>query len=79
MNANVTTAGKAMELLRPFPFVPFRELTREAVKSYVDAQKALMNVMAKPVAERARPEKPGRRAKRPVRAARKAAAAAASA
>jgi hypothetical protein len=31
--------------------VPFTELTREGVKSYVDAQKALMNVMVKPAGE----------------------------
>jgi len=49
MSANVKTAGKTIDLLKPFPFVPLNELTREAVKSYVDAQKALMNVMVKPV------------------------------
>jgi len=48
VNANVKTAGKAMELLQPFPSLPLSELTREAVKSYVEAQKALMDVMVKP-------------------------------
>lgn len=47
MNAGVKTAGKTLELLRPFPFLPLGELTREGVKSYVDAQKELMDVMAK--------------------------------
>ena len=42
MNTSVKTVGKTMELLKPFPFLPVSELTREAVKSYVDAQKALM-------------------------------------
>lgn len=51
VNANVKTAGRAAKLLRPFPFVPFAEMTREGVKSYVDAQKALMNTVAKPAAE----------------------------
>jgi hypothetical protein len=51
MNANVKNAGKALQLLKPFPFVPLTELTREGVKSYVDAQKALMNVMVKPASE----------------------------
>src|SRR4029079_17566162 len=51
MNANVKTAGKVPELLKPFPFVPFTELTREGEKSYVDAQKPLMNVMVKPAGE----------------------------
>src|SRR5208282_1005911 len=47
MNAGVKTAGKTLELLRPFPFLPLAELTREGVKSYVDAQKELMDVMAR--------------------------------
>jgi hypothetical protein len=47
MNAGVKTAGKTLEILKPFPFLPVSELTREAVKSYVDAQKALMDVMVK--------------------------------
>jgi hypothetical protein len=48
MNTSMKTAGKTMELLKPFPFLPVSDLTREAVKSYVDAQKALMDVMVKP-------------------------------
>jgi len=48
MNADVKSAGKAVELLRPFPFLPLAELTREGVKSYVDAQKALVDVVVKP-------------------------------
>jgi hypothetical protein len=51
MNAGVKTAGKAANLLRPFPFVPFAEMTREGVKSYVDAQKAMMDTVVKPMAE----------------------------
>lgn len=52
MNATVKTAGSTLELLRPLPFVPLPELTREGVKKrYVDAQKALMEAVAKPVGE----------------------------
>lgn len=47
MNAGAQTAGKALDLLKPFPFLPLNELTREVVKSYVDAQKSLMDVMVK--------------------------------
>ena len=47
MNSNMQTAEKAMKLVRPFPFPPLNELTREVVKSYVDAQKALMEVVVK--------------------------------
>jgi len=71
MNANVKTAGKTLELLRPFPFLPLAELTREGVKSYVDAQKALMDMMVKRVAH-----KPEARRKPPVRARKEKAAAA---
>jgi len=63
MNANVKTAGKTLELLRPFPFLPLAELTREGVKSYVDAQKELMDVMVKP-GEHKRAHKVEHRAKR---------------
>lgn len=64
MNANVKSAGKALESLKPFPFLPLAELTREGVKSYVDAQKALMDTVVRPVAEHKPPAKPVRRAKK---------------
>ncbi len=75
MNASVKTAGKTLELLRPFPFLPLAELTREGVKSYVDAQKELMDVMVTPNGEHKRAHKPERHAKRSPKS--KAAAAAA--
>jgi len=64
MNTGVKTAGKALEMLKPFPFVPLGELTREGVKSYVDAQRALMDVMVRPT-EHKRPavKHPGRHAR----------------
>jgi hypothetical protein len=68
MNAGVKTAGKTLELLRPFPFLPLAELTREGVKSYVDAQKELMDVMVKP-GEHKRVHKVERHAKRKAAAA----------
>jgi len=74
MNTSVKTAGKTLELLRPFPFLPLAELTREGVKSYVDAQKELIDVMVKPGVEHKRAHKPEHRAKRSPK---KAAAAAA--
>ncbi|HET7441066.1 MAG TPA: hypothetical protein VFJ47_07180 [Terriglobales bacterium] len=77
MNANVKTAGKAMEIFRPFPFLPLSELTREAVKSYVDAQKALMDAMVHPAGAKA--VRTERHAKRPARAAKKEVAVAATA
>lgn len=65
MNTNVKTAGKAMDLLTPFPFLPLAELTREGVRSYVDAQKALMDVVAKPAKHVGKKE---RHPKRPMHA-----------
>jgi hypothetical protein len=61
MNAGVKTAGKAIELLKPFPFVPLAELTREGVQSYVDAQRALMDVMVKQNKHAVKPRHPGKR------------------
>lgn len=74
MSANVKTAGKTIDLLKPFPFLPLNELTREAVKSYVDAQKALMNVMVKPVNGQ-KPAPKVRVARKPMAKAKAAAAA----
>ena len=68
MNTGVKTAGKALELLKPFPFVPLGDLTREGVKSYVDAQRALMDVMVRPVAEHKRASTGKRPAKRTAHA-----------
>ena len=69
MNAGVKTAGKALEILKPFPFLPVSELTREAVKSYVDAQKALMDVMVRPP-NGAKTPKADRHVRRPVKKAK---------
>jgi len=49
MTATVRTTGNSLELLRPFPTVPFAELIQEGVKSYVDSQKALMDAVVRPV------------------------------
>ena len=78
MNANVKTAGKTLELLRPFPALQLGEQTREGVKSYVDAQRALMDVIAKPSNGRHEAKhvaKTVHHAKRPVHAKRAAATA----
>jgi len=74
MNTNVKTAGKALELLKPFPFVPLADLTREGVKSYVDAQRALMDVMVKPAGEHKRAPKPRHLGNRNARSKKMAAA-----
>jgi hypothetical protein len=65
VNENLKTAGKAAKLLPPFPFVPFAEMTRGGVKSYVDAQKAMMETVVKPTAVHKPAGKPVQRRKRP--------------
>jgi hypothetical protein len=77
MNANVKTAGRTLQLLRPFPLIPLTELTREGVKSYVDAQKALMDAVVKPAGERVRVGRAVRRVRKPATRMKKVAAAAA--
>jgi len=77
MDANVKTAGKALDLIQPLAFPRLGELTREAVKSYVDAQRALMDVIVKPTNGHKPAAKRERHAKRPVGAAKKAPEAAA--
>lgn len=66
MNANVKTAGKALEVLKPFPLRPLEELTSEGVKTYLDAQEALMDFIVKPATEHKHGAKAKRRAKRPA-------------
>lgn len=68
MNANVKVAGRTMELMTPLPLVPLAELTREGVKSYVDAQRALVDVIVHPGNGHkhpapARPKRPAGKAK----------------
>jgi hypothetical protein len=64
VNANMKTAGKTLELLRPFPFLPLAELTREGVKSYIDTQKALIDVVVKPTREHKPVSRTARRVKK---------------
>jgi len=69
MNDSVKTAGKTLELVKPFPFLPLAELTREGVKSYVDAQKELMSVIVKPGTEHHAPKAEHRTKRTPKKAA----------
>ena len=78
MNANVKATGRALQLIKPFPFVRVAELTRKGVKGYVDAQKALMDVMLKHRTGHKLEAKPVHRAKRAARPPKKASAAAAA-
>jgi hypothetical protein len=66
MNANLKTASRTMDILRPLPVLPLSEWTREGVQSFVDAQKALMDAVTKP-GNGFKPAPKGRRAANPMR------------
>jgi len=62
MNVNLKAAGRTMDVLSPLPIVPFSDLTRKGVQSFVEAQKALMEAVTRPreasrVAKHRRPKK----------------------
>ncbi|MGA2905611.1 MAG: hypothetical protein ABSD98_17435 [Candidatus Korobacteraceae bacterium] len=49
VNVGMRAAGRTMNMIAPFPFVPIPDLTREGVKSFVTAEKALIDtVMHRP-------------------------------
>jgi hypothetical protein len=69
-------------MVKPLPFVSVSELTREGIKSFVEAQKALMDVVRKPThgathETKTHTTKAHRRARRSVHHAKAAAATAA--
>ena len=70
LNAQVKTTSQAMDLLQPFPFLPLNQLTRELVKSYVEAQKALMEVVIKPPLGAKTTQRARRPAHKPVKRAK---------
>ena len=48
MNVNLKTAARSLELIAPSRLLPMANLTGEGVKSFVDAEKALIESMMKP-------------------------------
>ena len=47
IDVNLKTAGRTVGMLKPFPFLPLGDLTREGVRNFVDAEKALIDTMMK--------------------------------
>lgn len=71
MNVNLQLAGKAMNMLRPLR-LPLGALTGEGVKTFVEAEKALIDNMMKrtrPAPHVTHKRKPARGARRPMAAA----------
>src|SRR5208282_4107802 len=66
VNIAMRAAGKTVNLVAPFPFIPIPDLTREGVKNFVSAEKALIDtVMHRPETKHASKATPQR--KRPTR------------
>jgi len=65
VEAGVRAAGRTVNMIAPFPFIPIPDLTREGVKNFVNAEKALIDTIT------TRPEVKHRttahRGRRPVR------------
>ncbi len=70
MSVNLKAAGRASELLKPLPFVGLADLTREGVRSYVDAQKSLLEIVSKPGNGHKTEAKRERRVRHPARVAK---------
>jgi hypothetical protein len=68
VNASLKMMDRTMDLMKPFPGLPFSEWTERGVKSFVDTQKALIDAVTKPGQASKPSVKAGRTA--PVRGAR---------
>ncbi len=77
MNVNLKAATRTMELMSPSRLLPMASITGEGVKSFVEAEKALIDSMVKP--HNGAKHVMERRAKRPPRPRKMAAAAASNA
>ncbi len=72
VNANMRAAGRTLNMITPFPFIPIPDITREGVKNFVTAEKALIDtVMNRPEPKRSGKapvaRRKGRRPARPIK------------
>ena len=73
VDAHVRAVGKTVNMIAPFPFLPIPDLTREGVKNFVTAEKALIDtVMQRRETKRTakatpRPRAKGRRAGKTIK------------
>jgi hypothetical protein len=67
MNANLKASGRALEMMKPLAAVPLPEMAREGVRTFVNAEKALIETMTKrPTVHKVKARK-GRATKRTAR------------
>ena len=70
VNTNLKATGRALEMVKPFPFLPIPDLTRKGMKTFMEAEQTLIDtVMKKKPAAKAAAKRPHPR-KRPVRLAK---------
>lgn len=68
VGAGMRAAGRTAKMVAPFPFVPIPDLTREGFKSFVSAEKALMDtVIHRPETKRAAKPVARKRARRTIK------------
>jgi len=68
VNAGMRAAGRAVNMIAPFPFITIPDLTREGVKNFVTAEKAMIDtVMHRPETKHTTKTTAHRTRKRPVR------------
>jgi len=68
VNANMRAAGRTLNMVAPFPFLPIPDLTREGVKTFVTAEKALIDtVMHRPEMKRTTKAKARKRPGRAIK------------
>lgn len=64
MNVNMQAVSRAMDLKMPIRLLPMADIAEESVKSFVDAEKALLNTVVKTRKHEKEPAKAKRTAKR---------------
>jgi hypothetical protein len=67
LNAHVKATGRTLNMIAPSALAPIPDLTREGVKNFVEAEKAVFNTVVKRHPEHKPAAKAHRRAKRPAR------------
>lgn len=67
VNANMKAAGRTLNMVAPFPFLPIPDFTREGVKSFVSAEKALIDTVMQRREPKSAARPAVRRRKRPSR------------
>jgi len=67
VNVGMRAAGRTMNMIAPFPFIPIPDLTREGVKNFVTAEKALIDTVMHRAEPKHTAKKTAAHRKRPAR------------